>query len=126
MMEAAVIVGLDGEPLYWHDPPGRTVASLPTSADLVHAMVRFRGQVAGIAHTHPGHGLPYPSGVDMATFIDFDLGRTRKLDWWIASADRLVLVKHVGPGPADYGIQEVQDSDQVSRWLTPLRTLSGM
>ena len=124
MMEGAVVVGLDGEPLYWHMPPGRSTVALPDSRDLWEVLWEHRENLLGVAHSHPGAGLSGPSQTDVTTFAAVESALGRRLTWWITSLDKLVVLRWAGPEPLRYTMQEVQDETQASRWLDELRSIS--
>lgn len=119
MRETAVVIGGAGEPLYWHLPEDRTSGSLPDSAALWDVLWEHRAVLAGVAHTHPGSGVPGPSFVDLTTFASIEKALGRRLSWWISSADRMILVSWVGPGRLDYGRRVVPDEP----WVAGLRDL---
>jgi proteasome lid subunit RPN8/RPN11 len=121
MIEAGVIIDLDGEPLHWHLPAGRTSASIPDSRELWDVLWTNRERIAGFAHTHPGSGIPAPSHEDVTTFSAVELALGRRLDWWIASADRLAVVRWRGPDNYDYGTEPLEVDPS---WATELRRLS--
>lgn len=93
-LEAAAVIGLDGESvLYWHLPPGRSVTGLPDSHILWSVYWQHRETMSGQAHTHPGTGTPSPSIEDLTSYAACERGLGRHYNWWIASMDRLVLVR---------------------------------
>ncbi len=81
-LEAGVLVGLDGKPLYWHTPEDRSVGHLPNSVPLWNVIWELRDQVLGFAHSHPGQGIPGPSYEDLTTFASIEAGLGRRLKWW--------------------------------------------
>lgn len=123
-MEAAVVVSTDGEALHWHTPPGRTSVALPDRRDLWDVLWEHRGCLAGVAHSHPGTGVPCPSQEDVTTFAAIEAALGRRLTWWITSRDHLIALRWVGPDQHRYGWWEVQDPAESSRWLDQLRQLS--
>lgn len=126
MIEACVVIDLDGNPIRWHDPRHSAV-KIPDSDDLWEFLYENRGRVAGIAHTHPGSGMPSPSWTDVTTFAAIESGLSRRpfrrLKWWIASSDRLVVAEWVGPGQHDYGCRHL---DAEPEWTAELRHRSEM
>src|SRR6185369_6039063 len=86
-LEAGVVVGYEGEPIFWHLPEGRTAGYLPDSRELWEVIWENRHNVYGIAHSHPGSGLPGPSREDITTFAGIELGLGRRLVWWITSSN---------------------------------------
>lgn len=125
MREAAVVVGMDGSAMYWHLPEDRTSGSLPDapsyppSVRLWSFLVENMGRVRGIAHSHPGGGVPSPSSTDVETFtlVEKSLGR---LDWWIASSESLVLVRW-SDGEGRYVKETILDEPD---WVRELRVVS--
>ena len=83
MLEAGVLIDLDGNVLFEHTPQGRSVAYLPDSQDLWSAIWESRDRVRGFAHSHPRGGSPTPSHTDVTTFHAIELGLGKKLDWWV-------------------------------------------
>lgn len=125
MIEAAVVVDRSGarsRALKWHLPPGRNVAALPDDAGLWEFIWENRDQVGGIAHTHPGSGQPSPSYTDITTFSAIELALGRRLQWWIASADRLSLAIWAGPDNYAYNVFDISSTEP--EWLAELRNLS--
>jgi hypothetical protein len=120
MMETGVVIAIDGSPLYWHVPFGRTTVSLPDSNDLWSVLWKaFKaGILAGFAHTHPGSGIPSPSGTDLTTFAAIEAGLGTKLKWWILSSDHVVLIDDSEDGC--YVSRDVQEPS----WAADLRRLS--
>lgn len=126
-MEAAVVIDKAGRPVYWHLPEDRTAGSLPDapgyppSVRLWQFLQDNMDDVGGIAHSHPGGGIPGPSGTDIGTFVAVEkaLGR---LSWWIVSSDSAVLVTWRGPGREDYAVTPLE---QEPPWVADLRTASG-
>lgn len=128
MLEAAVVLGRAGEALYWHLPLDRTGARLPDSRPLWDVLWELRDQVGGVAHSHPGRGVPMPSRTDVTTFDSIELGLDQRLDWWIASEDHLALFRwRRGPDPYNYEIKDIGSYPERNRffpdppWLERLR-----
>ena len=103
-IEAGVVLDLAGQPLHWHLPAGRSMGGLPDSRNLWDVIWENRTNISGIAHSHPGSGIPGPSQTDVTTFSAIEVALGRKLDWWIVSAEDAawVLLRHKGPGKYDY------------------------
>lgn len=120
MLEAGVVVAVDGAPLHWHLPPDRSVAYLPDSVSLWDVLWDNRSMVKGFAHSHPGSGMPYPSGTDISTFEALESGLGKRLDWWITSSDTVILLRWCSETKAYTG--EVVDGDLP--WLSALRERS--
>lgn len=122
-IEAGVLVGTDGNAVYWHLPRGRTFGSIPDSRDLWDVIWEGRDRVLGFAHSHPGRGRPSPSHEDVTTFEAVESALGRRLTWWITSADRLSVVRWAGPGPLDYAVGD--EPPHGHTWLPALRIVSG-
>jgi len=120
-MEAGVVVDLDGRPLYWHLPEGRSTNRLPDSQELWRVLWENRHRISGFAHSHPGLGLPRPSCEDLSTFAVIELALGKRLTWWIASEDTLVVVQWKGPGERSY---QARLALTEPAWLSPLRVAS--
>jgi len=120
MMEAGVVIDRDGEPIHWHVPAGRTAGSLPDSRELWDVLWSNRDRLAGVAHSHPGGGIPGPSHEDVTTFSAVELALGRRLDWWITSADAVVVLRWQGPDKYDYRAERV---DPEPAWTARLRLL---
>lgn len=121
MMEAAVVVDRNGEPIHWHLPDNRSGGALPDSTDLWSVIWENRDRIAGIAHTHPGGGHPSPSHEDVTTFSAVEKALGRRLQWWIATSNRLSIVTFTGPGDYAYAVMGLNDEPS---WLGRLRELS--
>jgi hypothetical protein len=119
--EAGVVVDRRGRPIFWHVPAERTTASLPDSRALWDVLWEHREDVSGFAHTHPGAGVPGPSLTDVTTFAAIEAGLGRRLDWWIASEDALVVVRWVGPDELSYQRFAI---DEEPTWAEALREAS--
>lgn len=121
MKEVAVVLDLDGKPLCWHHPPGCTSASIPDSKPLWDVLWENRDRISAIAHMHPGTGAPSPSAVDLPTFRAVETGLGRRILWYIATLNAVVVVWWVGPGKNDYARAVVDD---IPTWADELRRLS--
>lgn len=124
MTETGVVVGDGRVPLYWHLPEGRTSGSLPDSRKLWEFIWEHRHEVRGVAHSHPGSGLPGPSYEDVTTFSAIELGLGRRLVWWITTEDTLMAFHWVGPDAYDYKGFIIQDTAEPA-WVHELRKHSG-
>jgi len=130
MLEAGVVLDLDGNPIHWHAPKARTGGSLPDDKELDRddpdrlwpVLWENRNNLLGVAHSHPGGGIPGPSQTDVTTFsaIERALGR---LKWWIVAVESqaVVLCQWTGPGKHTYGVSRVGAG---SSWVAPLIRLS--
>lgn len=122
-IEAGVLVGIDGTPLFWHLPEGRNVVHLPDSRNLWDVMLENRDKISGFAHSHPGSGWPRPSKEDITTFSAVELGLGRRLFWWIASADRHVAITWTGPDKYAYDVLKMPSTPPPT-WMAELRNHS--
>lgn len=127
MMEVAVVVDKQGKPIHWHLPPGRSAGFIPDTRDLWDVLWEHRGNLAGIAHSHPGSGMPGPSMTDLTTFAACEAGLGARLNWWITSSDQLVELAWRGPERLDYvqrGVQDPLKSRMSNLWVGELRRLT--
>lgn len=121
MREAGVVIDLEGNPFHWHLPKNRTTVALPDSRDLWDVIWENRARLQGIAHSHPGSGVPGPSYEDVTTFAAIELALGRRLEWWITSSDRLVVIRWTGPDKLSYTASPVYEDPT---WVAQLRLLS--
>lgn len=121
MIEAGVIIDLDGNPLHWHQPTGSTVGSLPDSQRLWEVFWEHKGYIAGFAHSHPGGGIPSPSPEDVTTFSAVERALGKRLQWWITSSDRVALYTWAGGDKYNYEGGKIPDPS----WTAALRLNSG-
>lgn len=120
MIEAGVVVTMTGA-VYWHLPDGRSGGALPDSRRLWDVLWELRKEeFLGFAHSHPGSGTPGPSWTDLTTFAAVELGLGRRLDWWITSSNRVILLGWAGPGKHDYNASLVEEPT----WAEQLRDYS--
>lgn len=124
MIEVAVVLDLDRRPLWWHAPPSATSVSLPDSRALWDVLWTHRAALSGVAHTHPGDGEPAPSREDLTTFAAVEAGLGRRLEWWIATADRVRCFAWSGPTRYAYSGREVSSLAETADWLAELRARS--
>lgn len=121
MMEAGVLIDLQGNPIHWHLPPGRSVGYLPDSEDLWQVIWKNKDNISGFAHSHPGIGDPGPSWTDITTFSGIELALGRRLKWWIISSDSIALVEWANKDKYTYTVNKCDD-DFV--WLKKLHDVS--
>jgi len=122
MREAAVVIGLDGEPIYWHVPEDRSAGSIPDSDVLWNVLWENRDNLLGVAHSHPGGGVPGPSHTDVTTFRAVEAGLGKKLLWWITSSETVVVFHTVHEAfPHDVTYQILPEEPA---WAAELRELS--
>jgi hypothetical protein len=120
-MEAGVVIGANGEPLFWHVPEDRTSGSLPDSRQLWDVLWDNRTTIQGFAHSHPGSGIPGPSYTDVTTFAAIESALGHRLAWWIASDTHVVIAGWHGPDKLTYGIVRL---DHEPSWVAELRRRS--
>jgi hypothetical protein len=122
-IESGVLIGLDGEPIYWHMPKGRSAGGLPDSRKLWEVIWENRAQVLGFAHSHPGSGRPGPSKEDVTTFAAVEAGLGKRLVWWITSSDSVVELWWLGPEKLHYGVDPISLATDLHPlpWLDRLR-----
>lgn len=118
--EAGVVLDLQGQPIYWHLPPERSLAYLPDSRNLWEVLWENRKNLSGFAHSHPGGGIPGPSYEDLTTFAAVEAGLGFRLEWYIASRDHLVIGRWVGSDSLNYLWDKASDRP----WLARLREVS--
>lgn len=118
-IETGVLISLDGQPIHWHLPPGRSCGYLPDSRDLWNIIWDNRNILDGFAHSHPGFGIPTSSDEDVTTFAAIESALGRNLKWWITSANNTILLIRIGDNyQPDFVTQE-------PNWIRKLRELSG-
>ena len=128
MMETGVIVNTNGEPIHWHEPR-HSSGAIPDSRELWDAIWKAHqhGWLAGIAHSHPGSGVPHPSSEDTSTFVAIEAALGRRLSWWITSADRAVVINCAQmdsmPGRVVYAVRELEVAREPF-WMAELRQRS--
>jgi len=124
MIEAAFVFDKDGNIIHWHLPPGRSAGYIPDSRDLWTVLWENRENLGGVAHTHPWHGRPGPSGTDVTTFSACEGALGALLIWPIVTFDQVQCFAFRGPDPHDYAVVPrfpfLRDED-----LDELRRLSG-
>jgi hypothetical protein len=125
MIETAVVVDKDGESIHWHLPPGRSSVSIPDTKDLWDVLWDNRGNLSGVAHSHPGGGIPSPSIEDLTTFAPCEAALGQRLVWWIISENYVVSFVWKGPSEYDYEGSLLTDTEvEGLTWVDELRKLS--
>ena len=119
MREACVLIGDGFRPLYWHKPTSTTSVSIPDSHDLWEMIWKIRDKLDGIAHSHPGSGIPSPSNEDLTTFSAIERGLGRRLIWWITSSNQGIALVWKGPELYDYKSYVCSEP-----WMDDLRAIS--
>lgn len=130
-MEVAFLIGTDDSILYEHEPANRSSVALPDSRDLWEVIWENRDKLAGIAHSHPGRGLSWPSSTDASTFSAIEAGLGRELQWWICTRESCLLYGK-GPGFTTWeesvrgydALRTVKHHVVNPPWLSRLRELS--
>ena len=118
--EAALVIDLEDQPVYWHLPAGRTPTVIPDSRDLWLVLWANRERLAGVAHTHPA-GILTPSRTDLRTFAACEDGLGRRLVWWIVTPAEVVVCSFRDGAPDGYICRP--DSDRHT-WVDELRRCS--
>jgi proteasome lid subunit RPN8/RPN11 len=118
-LEAGVLIGLNGRPLFWHTPAGRTAGSLPDSRELWDVIWEKKDEILGFAHSHPGGGVPVPSFEDLTTFRAVELALGQKIRWWIVSRTNTAEIV-IGPERGAYASTVCPDDDEPG-WVWKLR-----
>lgn len=123
MVETGVVIS-GGNPHYWHLPNGRSGGYLPDSRQLWDVLWELSSSNAldGFAHTHPGSGEPFPSYTDLTTFEAVEAGLGRRVDWWISSSNRTIVIRW-NPQLNAY---EITPCIKEPNWVRELRILSGI
>ncbi len=122
MIESALVLDKRGYPLFYHMPEGRTEGSLPDSPVLWEVIWNNREEISGIAHSHPGKGYPDPSYTDLTTFAAIEVALGKKLDWWIATKDRVTLIRTT----TGTNYQKQYLMSEAFPWVETLRSMSRM
>ncbi len=127
MMEAGVLIDLDGHPIYWHTPNDRSGGALPDSRSLWDVIWENRDRISGFAHTHSGYGRPGPSQTDITTFAAIEAALGKRLHWWISSGDQVVRIDWIEYPDEKGGYQLFQTGMRPPKpaWLAELRRISG-
>lgn len=118
MVEVACVIAKDNTVLWWHEPEGRTSVSIPDKRDLWDILWENRDNIKGVAHTHPGYGLPMYSSEDYGTFKSVEAGLGRVLCWWIYTGDQGALFRRNGESYS--GVIAVEEP-----WVAELRRRSN-
>lgn len=121
--EAAVVVDVDGAVTFSWAPPGRTSVHIPDGRQLWDHILEHRETVKGVAHMHPGSGVPEPSHEDTTTFAAIERGLGRRLAWWIVTENACTLFMWNGERYAVH-ITWWNTAPTQPRWVGYLRSLS--
>jgi proteasome lid subunit RPN8/RPN11 len=132
MQEAGVVIAKLGEPIHWHLPDARSGGALPDDRTLWNVLWDNRDKLAGVAHSHPGSGLPGPSYEDVTTFAAIEAGLGVRLKWWIVSSDSAVLCEWIGPDRLTYSVTPISERSmdaeyfpKFTKWVSELRRVSN-
>lgn len=116
-----MVIDTKGDVVHIHLPQGRSGGALPDSSLLWEFLWAHRNDLSGVAHSHPGSGIPGPSFTDLTTFAAIEDGLGARLTWWITSSDHSVCLKWSGPGRLDYA---QQNCNPEPAWMPELRRIS--
>ncbi len=122
MIEVSVVIDSNGEALHWMEPEGRTAGSIPDTRSQWDILWENRDNLGGVAHSHPGGGVPGPSRIDVTTFAAIEAALGRRLNWWITSSESLIILNWRGPGRHDYRGEVILTEPS---WASELRTRSA-
>ena len=100
-VEAGVVIGKNGQPLYWHQPDNASGGSLPDNRALWEFFRDNWKNIQGFAHSHPGD-FDEPSHPDITTFAGIELGLDLRFDWWIVTRRKVTVTRWNGPAVYDY------------------------
>lgn len=89
MLEVAVVLDQNFQPLRWHEPPNRSSVYIPDSRDLWEFIWDNRDLIYGIAHLHPWVGDSVPSHEDVTTFFAIEKALGKKLRWPIVTLSKV-------------------------------------
>lgn len=124
-MEAAVVLDRDWHPIHFHAPAGRTGGSLPDSRDLWSVLWEHRARLLGVAHSHPGGGVPSPSFTDVTTFSAVERALGVRLVWPIVTIDAVRAFTWRGSDSLSYGEWGTEiTSNMRQSWMDELLRLS--
>ncbi len=106
MIELAFVFGEAGNILHWHEPLGCTSGSIPDDRNLWDVLWSRRNVLGGVAHIHPGSGMPQPSHTDVTTFSAIERALGRHLMWPIATSNY-----------TDYFVYNEQANRYIDAWI---------
>ena len=125
MIETGVVVDINGGPIYWHLPNGRTAGSIPDSRTLWDVFWENRETLGGFAHSHPGGGRPSPSITDVTTFAAVEAALGKALDWYITSSESLIVCRRTNLRTTPPPKYETELIAEEPSWAKDLRRLSA-
>jgi len=126
MIESGVVFNKKGAPIYWHLPEGRTAGSIPDCDKLWNFLWENREIIGGVAHSHPGSGLPVPSQTDVQTFSAIERALGKKLLWPIVSKDQTRFYVASGKGKFGYEINSNPFGIDASSFMPLVRRLRDL
>jgi len=121
MLEACVVLSTSGSICFEHCPEGRSAGYIPDSAVLWEVLWDRREALGGVAHSHPGTGIPAPSHTDLSTFAAVECALGRRLTWWISSSTDTIALVWGGPDRLHYVAEQIHPEPD---WVSRLRALS--
>jgi len=125
MIERAVIFDEDGRALHWRGSEGSDGGFIPDSRSLWEAIWENRDRVAGVAHSHPGSGIPQPSYTDETTFDAIEAGLGKRLWWPIITVDHVEFFRFA-EGAYYRCCASFDDPYHWNKTVAELRRLSGI
>ena len=85
--EAAVVIDWEQRVTFRWLPPGRSAVYLPDGRELWEHLLATTDTTWGVAHIHPGTGIPEPSAEDLSTFLALERGLGRRFSWPIITSN---------------------------------------
>lgn len=89
MIEVAMVFDKQGRVIHWHEPRGAHGGAIPDSRDLWSVIWENRERLAGVAHTHPWNGEPWPSTTDTTTWRAVEQALGVLLVWPVVTFDQV-------------------------------------
>ncbi len=108
MIETAMVFDHDGHVLAWHKPDGATGGSIPDTRSLWDVLWDARGELGGVAHTHPWAGDARASQEDVTTFAAIDRALGRALIWPVVTLTDIAYYQRPNT---------LKDGDRTLPWL---------
>lgn len=121
MHEVGAVIS-NGDVIYWHNVKNNTSVFIPDDRHLWEVIWEIRDRLDGIAHSHPGGGIPSYSYEDVTTFAAIEVALGKRLTWWIISSDNMSVYRWCGPERLSYEIVKIAEEPT---WIDELRRLSG-
>lgn len=130
--EAAVVIDWEQQVTLRWRPSGRSAVYLPDGRELWEHLLATVDTTWGIAHIHPGDGMPWPSREDMTTFAALEAGFGRRFSWPIITANsgaifawREPLRRYARAAAWDDGAQRGYPPARFTPWLDELRRIAN-